>query len=152
MAELDKYYAPKELNGFRSIALGIGGIATLASLVGMYFSPEQGLRSWLLGFIFWAGLTIGGLGILMLQYLTGGAWGVAIRRIVEACSRTLPLIVVLFIPLAIGVGLHKFMEFTHLPPDDYSVQHRGVFMAPWFWIVRSFIYFALFGVMIYLLN
>lgn len=152
MAELDKYYAPKELNGFRSIALGVGGIATLAWLVGVYFSPEQGLRSWLLGFIFWAGLTIGGLGILMLQYLTGGAWGVAIRRIVEACSRTLPLIVVLFVPLAIGVGLHKFMEFTHLPPDDYSVQHRGVFMAPWFWIVRSFIYFALFGIMIHLLN
>ena len=152
MADLDKYFAPKEMNRFRSLALGIGGIATLAWAVGTYFNPEQGLRSWLLGFIFWAGIAIGGLGILMLQYLTGGAWGIAIRRIVEAAARTMPLIAVLFIPLAIGVYTHAFMEFTHLPPDDHAMEARGVFMAPWFWIVRSFIYFALWGLMIYILN
>ena len=152
MADLDKYFAPKEMNRFRSLALGVGGIATIAWAVGTYFNPEQGLRSWLLGFIFWAGIAIGGLGILMLQYLTGGAWGIAIRRIVEAAARTMPLIAVLFIPLAIGVYTHAFMEFTHLPPDDHAMEARGVFMAPWFWIVRSFIYFALWGLMIYLLN
>ena len=61
----------------------------------------------------------------MLQYLTGGAWGVVIRRIVEAGSRTLPLIIMLFIPLAIGVYTHNFYEWTHLPPDDHVMAHRG---------------------------
>ncbi len=157
MAELDKYYAPQEINRFRSLALGVGGIALIAWAVGTYFNPEQGLRSWLLGFIFWGGITVGSLGVLMLQYLTGGAWGVAIRRICEAASRTLPLLFLMFIPLAIGVYTHAFMEFTHLPfsgleKDIHLVEHRGVFMAPWFWIVRTIIYFALWGVMVHLLN
>jgi len=151
MAELDSYYAPKELERVRTLALGIGGIALIVWAVGLYFNPEQGLRSWLLGFIFWGGISIGGLGILMLQYLTGGAWGIVVRRIVEAAARTLPLVAILFIPLAFGVMLHTFMEFTHLPPDDHVMEHRGVYMAPWFWVVRSAVYFALLGFMTYLL-
>jgi hypothetical protein len=120
--------------------------------VGLYFNTEQALLSWLLGFIFWTGIGIGCLGILMLQYLTGGAWGVVIRRILEAGTRTLPIIILMFIPLAIGVYTRSFYEWTHLPPTDHVMEHRGIFMTPWFWIVRSGIYFFLWGVMVYLLN
>ena len=102
MANLDSYMAPNEINRLRTLALGVGGIALLFWAGGTYLNPEQGLRSWLLGFIFWGGIGLGCLGVLMLQYLTGGAWGVVIRRIVEAGSRTLPMILLLFIPLAAG--------------------------------------------------
>ena len=152
MANLEKYYAPAEISRWRSMALGVGGIGLIAWAVGTYLSPEQGLRSWLLGFIFWGGIGFGSLGVLMLQYLTGGAWGVVIRRTLEAATRTLPLIFLLFIPLAIGVYTRNFYEWTHLPPTDHIMAHRGIYMTPWFWIVRSLIYFALFGVMVYLLN
>lgn len=152
MADLDKYYAPKELNKFRSVALGVGGIALIVWGVGTYFSPEQGLRSWLLGFIFWGGISIGCLGILMLQYLTGGAWGVVIRRTVEAGTRTILLAALTFIPIAIGVLTKSFYEFTHLPPDDKAMIQRGIFMNPQFWVVRSVIYFAIFLGVAYLLN
>ena len=63
----DNYKAPAELNKFRTIALGVGGIGLIAWAAGTYFNVEQGLRSWLLGFIFWGGITIGGIGITMLQ-------------------------------------------------------------------------------------
>jgi len=119
---------------------------------GAYFNTEQALRSWLVGFIFWGGIGLGSLGVLMLQYLTGGAWGVVIRRTVEAGSRTLPVIFLMFIPLAIGVYTHQMYEWTHLPPDDRVMVQRGIFMTSWFWIVRSVIYFALWGVMVYFLN
>ena len=152
MADGGNYFAPKELDRFRALSLGVGGIALILCAVGAYFNTEQALRSWLLGFIFWGGIGIGCLGVLMLQYLTGGAWGVVTRRTLEAGSRTLPLIILLFIPLAIGVGTRTFYEWTHLPPTDHVMEHRGVYMTPWFWIVRSVIYFALFGVMAYLLN
>lgn len=152
MAKLDKYYAPAEINRFRTLALGIGGIALIIWAVGAYFNTEQALRSWLLGFIFWGGIGIGSLGVLMLQYLTGGAWGVVIRRTVEAGSRTLPVIVLMFIPLAIGVYTHSIYEWTHLPPTDHAIEARGIYLLPWFWIVRSVIYFAIWGVMVYLLN
>jgi hypothetical protein len=152
MAELERYNAPRDLDRVRNVALGIGGIALILWVIGLVASPEQALRSWLLGFIYWGGISIGGLGILMLGYLTGGAWSIVIRRICEAAARTLPLVVILFVPLAVGVMLHTFMEFTHLPPDDHVMHHRGVFMAPWFWVVRSVIYFVLFGFMAYLLT
>ncbi len=157
MANLDDYQAPAVINRWRTLALGAGGIALLAWAVGTYLNPEQGLRSWLLGFIFWAGITFGSLGVLMLQYLTGGAWGVVIRRTLEAATRTLPLVILFFMPLALGVYFHTFMEFTHMaesdkPIDIHIMEARGVYMAPWFWIVRSAIYFAVFGLMIYLLN
>lgn len=152
MAELGKYRAPDEINRLRTLALGVGGIALIVWAVGLYFNPEQGLRSWLLGYIFWGGIGLGCLGILMLQYLTGGAWGVVTRRILEAGSRTLPILVLMFVPLAIGVYTRQFFEWTHLPPTDHIMQHRGVFMTTWFWIVRSVIYFFLFGVMVSLLD
>lgn len=152
MADLGNYAAPSEMNRLRALALGVGGIALIVWAVGAYFNTEQALRSWLLGYIFWSGIGLGCLGILMLQYLTGGAWGVVSRRLLEAGSRTLPLIILMFIPLALGVYTRQFYEWTHLPPTEPIMEHRGVFMTPWFWIVRSVIYFAVWGLMVYLLN
>ena len=150
MAERDKYRAPGELTGLRSLALGVGGIGLVVMAVGAVFDVEQALRSWLLGFIFWAGIGIGGIGLLILQYLTGGAWGVVIRRTAEAASRTLPVIILLFLPIAFGVT--QLYEWTHLPPTDHVIEARGWYMTVWGWTLRSAIYFAIFGVMAYLLN
>ena len=146
----ENYNAPAELNKFKTIALGVGGIAFIVWAAGTYFNLEQGLRSWLLGFIFWGGISIGGLGIVMLQYLTGGAWGVVIRRIVEAASRVMPIVFIMWLPLAFGVTY--LYEWTHLPPDDFTVIGRGAYQTPFWWIVRGVVYFALFFVMVYLLN
>jgi hypothetical protein len=86
----------------------------------------------------------------MLQYLTGGAWGVVIRRILEAGSRTMVMIALLFLPLAIGIT--QLYEWTHLPPTEHIMEARGWYMTASGWIIRSVIYLALFGVMVYLLN
>lgn len=150
MADLDNYYAPDEVNRLRTLSLGIGGIALIIWIVGAYFNTEQALRSWLLGFIFWSGIGIGCIGVLMLQYLTGGAWGIVIRRILEAGSRTLSMIALLFLPLAVGVT--SLYEWTHLPPTEHIIEARGWYMTASGWIIRSVVYFALFGVMVYFLN
>lgn len=150
MADRDSFYAPADVTRLQTLSLGIGGIALIAWLVGLYFSPEQALRSWLVGWIFWGGIGIGSIGIVLLQYLTGGAWGVVIRRVAEAGSRTLPMVILLFLPLAIG--LKSLYEWTHLPPTDRVMLQRGWFMTPESWYLRSAAYFVLFGVMAYLLN
>src|SRR3954453_12637390 len=104
MTNLSEYFAPDDVRKWRTLALGVGGIGLIAWLMGLYFNPEQGMRSWLLGYVFWSGIAIGSIGFLLLQYLTGGAWGVVSRRVAEAATRTLPVLILLFIPLAIGVG------------------------------------------------
>jgi len=141
-----------EINRLRTLALGIGGIGSIIILVIALIFPEQreqALRSWLLGFIFWGGIGIGSLGILLLQYLTGGAWGVMIRRILEAGSRTLPIVFVLFLPIMFG--LTYLYAWTHMQ-DDPIVQYRGAYLSVGWFIIRSVLYFVLFGSMAYFLN
>src|SRR5215471_5807786 len=124
MPDLTRYYAPQDVKRWSLISLGIGGLGTLVVIGATLVSKdvEQALRSWLLGFIFWAGIGIGCLGILQLQYLTGGAWGVVSRRVLEAAARTLPLLVLLFIPLALGVATRTVYNWTHLDPNEHVMQ------------------------------
>jgi hypothetical protein len=56
-------------------ALGAGILLSIASIVGAIYSPGDFFHSYLMGYLFWLGLTLGCMGILMLQYLTAGAWG-----------------------------------------------------------------------------
>jgi hypothetical protein len=149
MAERDRFQAPAEVIGLRSLALGVGGIGTLIWAIGLYLDTEQALRSWLLAFMFWGGISFGSIGLLLLQYLTGGAWGVVIRRTAEAAARTLILVAIFFLPLAIFIT--RLYEWTHLPANDHVIEHRGWYMTPSGWIIRSVIYFAVFGLMAYLL-
>jgi len=146
------YDAPADISRWRTLALGIGGIGTILLLVVALIFPEQreqALRSWLLGFIFWGGIGVGGLGVLLLQHLTGGAWGIVVRRIAEAASRTLPIIFVLFLPLMFGVTY--LYEWTHLP-DDPIIQARQPYLNVGWWMFRAVLYFILWYVMAYFLN
>ena len=81
-----------------------GAVGVLATVAGLFLvSPNQFYRSWLWSYLFVVGLAAGSLAWLMVQYLTGGAWGVIIRRPAEAAARTLPLVLLLFIPIFIGI-------------------------------------------------
>jgi hypothetical protein len=152
MTNLDNYQAPEEINRWRLPALGIGGILSIIILAIAVISPEsreQALRSWLLGFIFWGGIGIGCLGVLILQYLTGGAWGVVTRRILEAGSRTIPILFVLFLPILAGIPY--LYEWTHLP-DDPIIQHRQPYLSVGWFIFRTVLYFILLYLMQHFLN
>ena len=151
MTNLDNYQAPEEINRWRTFALGIGGLLSIIILVIAAIFPEQreqALRSWLLGFIFWGGIGIGCLGVLILQYLTGGAWGVVTRRILEAGSRTLPVVFLLFLPIMFGVSF--LYEWTHL--DDEIVRWRQPYLSVQWFIIRAVLYFILWYLMAYFLN
>ena len=63
---------------------------------------RQFFQSYLVGLTFWTGIAVGSLALLMLQHLTGGGWGLVIRRVLEAATRTLPLMAVLFVPIILG--------------------------------------------------
>jgi hypothetical protein len=116
-------------------------------------SPEHFYPSYLLAFIFVLGLTLGSLGLLMLQHLTGGMWGIVIRRPLESATRALPLVFILFAPIFFGfrylygawlnaptTGEHRLSDFQ---------QHY--LTANWFHI-RALIYFAVWLLLMWVFN
>ena len=63
-------------------------------------SLDHVLRAWLLGMMITFGFSVGGLALLMVQYCSGGKWGLLLRRPLEAMSRTLPLVFVYWVLIA----------------------------------------------------
>ncbi len=129
------------------------GLAFLAlSIAGAFFSPGDFYRSWLMSFLFVTGITLGCLGILMLQYLSGGAWGVVSRRTLEAATRTLPLVALLFIPVIVGIpSLYDWSNAALVAADDV-LRHRHPWMNPPMFILRAIVYFAIWIGFAWLLN
>ncbi|MBZ5523490.1 MAG: hypothetical protein LAP21_14750 [Acidobacteriia bacterium] len=87
----------------RALIAGIVGLAASAFLANGHV--EQFLRSWLVAFMFWLGMTIGPLALLMLQYVTGGNWGRIGRRFWEAATNCLWLTFLFWLPIAWGMKL-----------------------------------------------
>jgi hypothetical protein len=75
---------------FQRGALAAGAGALALCLAGALFSPPQFYRSYLFAYVFWIGVALGCLGIMMLHNLTGGAWGIIIRRLVESGTISRP--------------------------------------------------------------
>jgi hypothetical protein len=133
-------------------ALGIGIVLGIISIIGGMLSPGDFFHSYLMGYLFWLGLTLGCMAIVMLQYLTAGAWGIMTRRALESASRTLPLCAILFIPIAIGIPWLYDWAHSDLVKNEHVLRHRQLYMNPTMFIVRAIIYFAIWGTFAYFLN
>jgi hypothetical protein len=100
--------APDFVNGWRSRALAIGFVfsviaAGFAFADGTELGGDHVLRAWLLGLMLTFGFSVGGLALLMVQYVTGGKWGLLLRRPLEAMSRTLPLVFAYWLVIAFSL-------------------------------------------------
>ncbi len=93
-----------ELSGLGRAALVVGTVGGVASLAGAWLDPAQFFRSYLVAYLYVASLSLGCLAVLMVYNLTGGSWGVAIRRPLEAAAGVLPLLAALFVPLLFGLS------------------------------------------------
>ncbi len=130
----------------------IGGVGLLACVAGAFFDTTQFLRSYLWAYWFWIGAAIGCGQLLMLYHLVGGAWGFVIQRILEAALRTLAPMFLLAIPLVAGIPRLYTYADPHLVAIDKALAHKSVYLNMPFVTVRLAIYFAVFGVIAYLLN
>lgn len=142
----------RDLKRIFAPALGVGIVLGGVSVVGGVYSPGDFFHSYLMGYLFWLGLTLGSMGIVMLQYLTSGAWGIMTRRTLESASRTLPLCAILFIPVAIGMPWLYDWAHKNLVQSEYVLRHRDAYMNPSMFIWRAVVYFVVWGILMLLLN
>ncbi|HEY3383658.1 MAG TPA: hypothetical protein VGK32_17985 [Vicinamibacterales bacterium] len=131
-----------ELAGLRIAALVLGAGGVLASLVGAFFSPAQFFHSYLFAYVYWFGLGIGCLAISMIYHLTGGGWGVAVRRLVEAGAATLPLMALLFVPLLFGLPQIYEWTDTRAMMADPVLSRKVAYLNVPFFVTRAAIYFV----------
>jgi hypothetical protein len=136
----------------QKIGLAVGVVALAACGAGWIFSPDQFFRSYLIAYLFWIGVALGCLPILMLQYITGGLWGAALRRVLESGTRTIPVMAVLFLPIVLG--LHHLYEWTHadLVAQDPVLQYKSFYLNVPFFLARAALYFAVWMAVIFFLN
>src|SRR4051812_27833288 len=87
-------HLPPEMNRLQGLALLVGGVGIALGVVGALINPARSANSYLFAWFFWLGVALGSLAIVMLHHLTGGDWGIAIRRMSEAAAMTLPLLAV----------------------------------------------------------
>jgi hypothetical protein len=146
------YTAPANVKRFQQRALIVGALFTLVLVVGFFVDRSQFFHSYLFGFSFWAGISIGSLALLMLQHLTGGGWGLVIRRVLEASTRTLPLVLIMFLPIVFGAhSIYSWTDPLELARHPVLVEKSKYLNLPFF-TVRAGICFAIWLALAFFLN
>jgi hypothetical protein len=121
-------------------------------LAGWWINPTQFFQSYLMGYMLVLGITLGCLALGMIHQLSGGAWGVLIRRPIGAAVRVIPVLTLLFLPIALGMP-HLY-EWTHADVVAHSevLQHKQAYLNVPFFLVRAAIYFIVWNALSYFLN
>jgi hypothetical protein len=133
-------------------AAAAGAVLLAVCLAGAVGNPAQFFQSYLEAYLFWLGISLGCLAILMLHHLVSGAWGLPVRRLLEAGSRTLPLMAVLFAPFLLGIRVLYVWARPDAVAADPVLQAKHLYLnVPGFW-VRAVIYFAVWLVIAHYLN
>lgn len=117
------------------------GLLLIAVLLGFFFRV-QFFRSYLFAYMFSLGIVLGSMVILLIYHMTGGAWGAVSRRILESAIRLIPVMAVLFLPVA--AGTHSLYEWTHqdVVNADEILKHKTPYLNLPFFYLRAVIYFA----------
>jgi hypothetical protein len=162
--------APPVLAAWRTRALLVAAVFALLTLAFCFTHEGRNhiIRAYLMGYMTCFNLAGGGLVMLMLQYVTGGKWGLLLRRPLEAMSRTLPLVALFFVPIMIpffGSHLYQWVKYptfqtTNAAFDQGLIDKEQALTAnfkrpmlnPYALIVESCIIFAVYFTLMFLLN
>jgi hypothetical protein len=150
---LQDYRAPESVSRIQQRALIAGGIGLVLCGIGYLKSPADFFHSYLFAFIFVLGLSLGSLGLLMLQHLTGGQWGIVIRRPLESATRALTIVAVLFLPIFFGMK-YLYSAWLYAPPSGEGAlsSFQQHYLTPQGFKIRAIIYFAVWGILVFLFN
>ena len=130
----------------------VGAAGVVLALLGVWLNLAQFFRAYLVAYLFWSGLSLGCLALLMLHHVVGGAWGAMIRRVLEAGTRTLPLMLVLFVPLLYGLTTLYSWSRPEVVAHDVLLQHKSGYLNVPFFVQRAAAYFAIWLIVMFFLN
>ncbi|MGH9699409.1 MAG: hypothetical protein ACRD52_08075 [Candidatus Acidiferrales bacterium] len=132
--------------------LSCGVLALLLCLLFGSRNPWQGYHSYLFAYVFWMAIPLGCLAVLMVHHMTGGWWGLPIRRLLEAGTRTMLLMTLLFVPILVGLSrIYPWTNPAYLVNDRVG-HFKWAYLHPGPFTVRAVIYFAILLSLVFTLN
>jgi hypothetical protein len=134
----------------RALVVGVGG--AVIGAIGLVLHPGDLMPSWLIGFMFTLGLSLGCFALLMVQHMTGGHWGLVTRRIFEAGSSLIPLCALAFIPVAVFTPKLYLWARPEAVAADAILQFKAPYLNWKFFVLRAVVYFVVWIFCAMLLN
>jgi hypothetical protein len=122
-----------------ALLFGVAGV--LVVIAGLLLDRQQALRSYLFAYLYWMGMGLGSMGILLLHHTVGGKWGMLIRRMCEAGCRTLPYMAILLIPVLLSIPT----LYPWARPDavhNANIQAKAAYLNVPFFLARAVFYFV----------
>jgi hypothetical protein len=149
---------PPVLKTLAQRSLIVGVVFSIIALIFAFAKPAEFYHAYLVSFMDWLGIALGSMAIIMIRHLTGGGWGVVIRRIQGAAMRTLPLLFVLFVPIALG-GM-SYLYIWARPLDQIADKHlrehledlTRTYLTRTGFVYRAIFYFVIWNLLSYLLS
>jgi len=139
-------YAPPsaDLDRLGRTALMVGGAGVLATGGFALVNPARFFQAYLVAYVWVLGIAVGSLGVMSIHHLSRGGWGIMIRRILEAATRTIPYLALAFAPIALG------MKTLYPWASPHGLAHasgfRAAYLTPSGFIVRAAICFVIWSV------
>jgi hypothetical protein len=152
------YMAPESVGRLQQRALGVGIVGLVACGICLLLYRDQFadrfFQSYLIAFMFVLGLSLGSLGLLMLQHLTGGHWGIMTRRPLESATRVLPVVAILFLPIAIFGMKHLYGEWLNAPPtgEGSLSDLQKTYLTSSGFLIRAVVYFVVWLGLVFIFN
>jgi len=132
-----------------SLLVGMAGV--LLAVVAFLIDREQFLHSYLFAYLYWTGMALGCLAILLMHHVVGGKWRMLIRRLCEAGARTLPFMAVLLIPILLGMTT-LYVWARPEAAHDANIQSKAAYLNVPFFVARAIVYFAIWFLYSHLLS
>lgn len=141
----------QRLQRYGLISLGLGALLTVGFAV--LLGVQQFFQGYLIAFLFWFGLSLGSLAVLMIHHLAGGGWSFTIRRPLEAGALLTPLVGLLFLPVLLPIGMESvYYYWFNYTGDDALILHKtqdlfnfgiGGWLSHGYFALRAVIYVVL---------
>lgn len=125
----------------RRTMISLTGLGAIAVVTGLVFAPQRVWASVLLTSQYLAGLSLAGVFLVAVLYVSGAGWGVAIRRVPEALASLLPL--GLIGTALVLLGGRALYPWTALHGEEAYAGFKGLWLDYGFWLLRAVVYGAL---------
>lgn len=132
-----------KLSTLKSKVLIAAAAGIALSLIGLFVDRTSFASSYLVAFLFWAGITIGCLPLVMLHHLADGGWGYPIRRVLEIILSQIPLLIIAFVPIYLLMPVLYPWANPGLVAHDTLLQEKAAYLNPQGYLIRAVIYFAI---------